>query len=271
MMDYVACADEAGCFYCRAVHAILSDARDERVCGMGCPCYAGTDADGRVICRYESARFFQKKEPQEVYTEIQAQMTNGAAPLFPVTERLCDLYDAYAFAARAHFGQMRKQTSVPYLTHLLTTMNYCLRLTDDHTLLTAAILHDTLEDTAATYEELAASFGVQVADYVQGETENKREQLPPSETWELRKRESIERMQSAPLGMQILVLADKTANAESMVRERRQVGDALWNKFNQTDKRKQEWYYRSCAAALTGLADTEVMGQFQDYLEELFG
>jgi len=271
MIDYVAYADDAGCFYCRAVHAILSDTRDERVCGMGCPCYAGTDADGGIICRYESVSFFGKKNPQALYEAMQAQIADGSASLFPMTQRLGDLYDAYAFAAKAHFGQMRKQTTVPYLTHLITTLNYCLRLTDDRTLLTAAILHDTLEDTSVKYEDLVADFGRQVADYVQGETENKREELPPSETWEIRKRESIERMQRAPRDLQILVLADKTANAESMVRERRQVGDRLWNKFNQTDKRKQEWYYRSCAAALTELQDTEVMRQFQDYLEELFG
>ena len=71
--------------------------------------------------------------------------------------------------------------------------------------------------------------------------------------------------------MKIIVLSDKTANAESLVREWRQVGDEIWLKFNQSDKSKQEWYYRSCEKALKEFSDTDVMKCYQKYMGELFG
>ena len=71
--------------------------------------------------------------------------------------------------------------------------------------------------------------------------------------------------------VKMLVLSDKTANAESMLREWRRIGDRIWGKFNQSDKEKQAWYYRSCRDALQELHDTSVMKCFEKYIGELFG
>ena len=86
-----------------------------------------------------------------MYKRMQQAITDGYVPLFPRTQRMTEFYPAYAYAAEAHQGQMRKGTQIPYITHLLTTMNYCLQLTDDKDVLMAAILHDTIEDTDTTY------------------------------------------------------------------------------------------------------------------------
>ena len=75
---------------------------------------------------------------------------------------MTEFYPAYAYAAEAHQGQMRKGTQIPYITHLLTTMNYCLQLTDDKDVLMAAILHDTIEDTDTTYEDILHHFGSRI-------------------------------------------------------------------------------------------------------------
>lgn len=184
---------------------------------------------------------------------------------------MTEFYPAYAYAAKAHQGQMRKGTQIPYITHLLTTMNYCLQLTDDKDVLMAAILHDTIEDTDTTYEDILHHFGSRIADYVREETENKRENLPAESTWEIRKRETIEHLRTASIEVKMLVLSDKTANAESMLREWRRIGDRIWGKFNQSDKEKQAWYYRSCRDALQELHDTSVMKCFEKYIGELFG
>ena len=181
---------------------------------------------------------------------------------------MTEFYPAYAYAAEAHQGQMRKGTQIPYITHLLTTMNYCLQLTDDKDVLMAAILHDTIEDTDTTYEDILHHFGSRIADYVREETENKRENLPAESTWEIRKSETIEHLRTASIEVKMLVLSDKTANAESMLREWRRIGDRIWDKFNQSDKEKQAWYYRSCRDAFH---DTSVMKCFEKYIGELFG
>lgn len=271
--DHVALADKQGFFYCRAVHAIMNYKEDEQVCGRGCPCFVGTDEKGYPVCRYYNLESLEKqtRSPGIVYKRMQNAIEDGRLPLFPKTDRLEKLYDAYAFAAAAHRGQTRKKTQTPYFTHLITTMNYCLQLTDDTTLLKAAILHDTLEDTETSYENLLVAFGQEVADYVKAETEDKRVGQPLQETWEVRKQETIEHLKSASYGLKVLVLADKTANAESMYREWRKVGDVLWEKFNQPDKRKQEWYYRNCFDALKEFSDTVVMKNYKKYIGELFG
>ena len=54
------------------------------------------------------------------------------------------------------------------------------------------------------------------------------------------------------------------------MKEWRQVGDTVWEKFNQTDKRKQAWYFKSIRERLTELSDTSVMKKFDEYIELLF-
>lgn len=68
----------------------------------------------------------------------------------------------------------------------------------------------------------------------------------------------------------MIVLADKTANLESIVREQRYLGVEIWDKFNQPDKSKQEWYFRAVRAQLMDFYDTSVMKMYDKYLEILF-
>src|SRR5437867_11843556 len=102
-----------------------------------------------------------------------------------MTERLEDMHrtllDAVAFAARAHQGQLRKDGRTPYASHVFRV---CLILRhvfdiDDPKVLTAAVLHDTLEDTTTDYDDLAEQFGNEVADRVAALSKDKR--LPDPE------------------------------------------------------------------------------------------
>lgn len=191
--------------------------------------------------------------------------------LFPFAQGLDErLYQAYAYAAAAHEGQLRKGTRLPYFTHIITTMNYALELTDDIEVLQAAILHDTLEDTQVTFEDIRRMFGSRVAALVEDETEDKRPDRPASETWEIRKRETIERLKERPLDVKVITLADKTANLESIVKEWQRVGDRIWLKFNQQDKKKQEWYFRSIRENLKEFSDTDVIRAYDRYIGIVF-
>ena len=71
--------------------------------------------------------------------------------------------------------------------------------------------------------------------------------------------------------VKVIVMADKAANAESLLKEWRHVGDDMWQKFNQHDKKKHAWYYYSCADALKEFSDSEVMKKYLEHLKELFG
>lgn len=248
--EHFVSADSEGYFYCRAVDGFLNVRKEQHVCGRGCPYYTEKteSAKGQFVCQY-----------------------NDEPALFPSVEGLDErLYKAYAYAARAHLGQYRKKTRIPYFTHIITTMNYAVELTQDTEVLQAAILHDTVEDTWVTLEDLRQTFGDRIARLVETETENKRRDMPAAQTWEIRKKETIAHLKNASSDARVIVLADKTANLESIAREQHYLGAEIWDKFNQPDKAKQEWYFRAVREQLAEFYDTSVMKVYDHYLEILF-
>lgn len=74
---------------------------------------------------------------------------------------------ALIFANVKHEGQKRKKLNIPYVLHPIQVFNLLRMVTDDENILVAALLHDTLEDTNTTYEELKETFGETIADIVQ--------------------------------------------------------------------------------------------------------
>jgi len=253
--EHYVSADREGNFYCRAVDNFLNFKKEQQVCGCGCPYYTGKaeSVKGEFVCRYNEKGM------------------DDQPALFPFVEGLDKrLYKAYAYAAKAHYGQYRKKTKVPYFTHIITTMNYAVELTQDIEVLQAAILHDTVEDTWVTFEDLKKEFGEKVAKLVEMETENKRRSMPAAQTWEIRKREAIAHLKNASLDAKRIVLADKTANLESIVREQHYLGAEIWDKFNQPDKAKQEWYFRAIREQLMEFEGTSVIKAYDSYLQVLF-
>lgn len=253
--EHVVNADSDGYFYCRAVDSFLNVRKEQHICGCGCPFYTGKSdtARGQFVCCYDEKGM------------------DGQPALFPSAAGLDErLYKAYAYAAKAHLGQCRKKTRIPYFSHIITTMNYAMELTQEIEVLQAAILHDTVEDTWVTLDDLKSAFGARVARLVETETENKRRNIPASQTWEIRKRETVEHLKSACLNTKVIVLADKTANLESIAREQHYRGTEIWDKFNQPDKAKQEWYFRAVREQLTEFYDTSVMKEYDRYLSLLF-
>ena len=120
---------------------------------------------------------------------------------------------AYHFAAQKHVSQRRKgEAAEPYMNHLTEVAELVAEATggEDIDVLIAAILHDTVEDTETTPEELGAVFGPRVAALVAEVTDDKS--LPSA----ARKALQIEHAPHASPGAQIIKLADKTANLRSL-------------------------------------------------------
>ena len=86
---------------------------------------------------------------------------------------------------------------LPYIIHPMEAAVICASITDDEEVLAAAVLHDVLEDAGVTADEVEALFGGRVAAIVAGDSENKREGLPPAETWKVRKVENFEHITGA--------------------------------------------------------------------------
>ena len=178
---------------------------------------------------------------------------------------------ALTYAIQAHHGMIRKREKIPYILHPLEVVTILAGLTCDEDVLCAAVLHDTVEDTDTTIEEIEALFGHRVMELVQSETENKRVNLPRSQTWHIRKQESLEFLEkTADINVKMLWLADKLANMRSLHRLWRREGSMMWKGFNQENPVQQAWYYRSVAEIVSELSDTDAWKEYKYLVDIIF-
>ncbi len=183
------------------------------------------------------------------------------------------LFDqAIIFATEAHAGTTRKGSSVPYIVHPLEVASIAATITEDKEILAAAVLHDVLEDTNTTPEELGAVFGPRILRLVQDETEDKMRELPPEETWRQRKEETIRFLrEEASWEAKVLALADKLSNMRAVYRDMQIVGDKLWERFHQKDRAMHAWMYASVLEALSDLSNYDVWKEYSRLVEAAFG
>ena len=131
-----------------------------------------------------------------------------------MSRELVLLVEAADFAARKHVAQRRKsEAAEPYVNHLAEVAAMLAEATDgeDPVLVMGGLLHDTIEDTATTYQELAERFGEKVASLVQEVSDDKS--LPKAE----RKRLQIEETPSKSRRARLLKIADKTSNVRALI------------------------------------------------------
>jgi myo-inositol-1(or 4)-monophosphatase len=178
---------------------------------------------------------------------------------------------AVAFAARAHDGQLRKGTNLPYIVHPIEAAAICASFTDDVEVLAAAVLHDTVEDTDATPAEVRELFGERTASLVASETENKRPDLPKSQSWRIRKEESLRELAAADdPAVLCLWLGDKLSNLRATARDCKLLGTPYWDRFNQKDPRAIKWYYVGVGEALRELKGCPAYEEYMALLAHAF-
>ena len=122
---------------------------------------------------------------------------------------------AYAYAAAAHAGQTRL-SGEPYLSHPLAVAEILAELGFDAHAIAAGLLHDTVEDTKATLEEVDADFGEQVADIVDGVT---KISMMSFESKEEQQAENIRKMilaMSHDIRVPVVKLADRLHNMRTL-------------------------------------------------------
>ncbi|RYG28710.1 bifunctional (p)ppGpp synthetase/guanosine-3',5'-bis(diphosphate) 3'-pyrophosphohydrolase [bacterium] len=128
--------------------------------------------------------------------------------------------EAIEFAAAKHRGTDRDgDDPLPYIVHPIEVLSFARLLggITDEDLLTAAALHDTIEDTETTYEEIAVRFGSAVADHVQGltreePTEAQREGKSKDEIWMMRSEMLLAEIGRMPAAVLPIKLADRLSN-----------------------------------------------------------
>lgn len=152
---------------------------------------------------------------------------------------------AIEFATRAHEGQFRKGTKRPYIVHPVEVGDIVATMTTDEEIISAAVLHDTIEDCEFITEEvIAREFTLRVAAMVAQESEDK------SKSWEERKGATIAHIGSTCREVQMIGLADKLSNMRDIDRDYPVAGEELWNRFRMKDKNMIGWYYKGIRDAL---------------------
>ena len=177
---------------------------------------------------------------------------------------------AIIFAVRAHAGTERRGKGFPYIVHPMEAVEIVATMTKDQELLAAAVLHDTVEDTDTTVEQIREEFGDRIASLVASESDTMPEGVSEEDSWHARKQAAIDRLARASHDAKIVALGDKLSNMRAIARDYAQQGDVLWNLFHAKDPKDHEWHYRGLADALSELRDTFAYKEFEDLINQVF-
>ena len=124
-----------------------------------------------------------------------------------------NLVDKAVIAATiAHGGTERRGKGFPYIIHPLEAMAIVATITNDPELLSAAVLHDAIEDTSMTYDEIKDQFGERVANLVAKETDVKEAPDGRKLTWQERKQRDMDNLSRESRDVKIVAMGDKLSN-----------------------------------------------------------
>lgn len=177
---------------------------------------------------------------------------------------------AIIFAVKAHAGTERRGKGFPYIVHPMEAMEIVATMTPDQELLAAAALHDTVEDTSVTIEDIRTQFGDRVASLVQSESDVFIEGKSEEDSWHERKQAAMDRLAAASHEAKMVALGDKLSNMRAIARDYAVQGDALWQLFHAKDPKDHEWHYRGLAQSLKELSDTFAYKEFVSLINQVF-
>lgn len=177
---------------------------------------------------------------------------------------------AIIFAVKAHTGTERRGKGYPYIVHPMEAVEIVATMTKDQELLAAAILHDTVEDTNVTVDQIRDEFGDRVADLVASESDEMPAGVSEEDSWHARKQAAIDRLSHASREAKIVAMGDKLSNMRAIARDYAEQGDKLWNLFHVKDRKSHEWHYRGLADALKELDGTFAYQEFIKLINQVF-
>ena len=177
---------------------------------------------------------------------------------------------AIMFAVKAHAGTERRGKGFPYIVHPLEAVSIVATITSDQEILAAAALHDTVEDTDVTIDQIRSEFGDRVASLVSTETDVVFDNRSEEDSWHDRKQAAIDRLAAVSRDAKIVAIGDKLSNMRAIARDEFIKGAALWKIFHVHDPKEHEWHYRGLANSLRELSDTFAFQEFEWLIDSVF-
>lgn len=162
-------------------------------------------------------------------------------------------------------GQKRKGSGLPYIIHPMEVWQILRNNNCSTTVQVAGLLHDTLEDTDTSPEEIKEKFGADVLALVQTESEDK------TKSWKERKQATLDALEKASHETKQVCCADKLSNCLAQLYDYNQIGDALFERFNkESTPQLQGWYYKGIVKALSSLEGEKMYADLKDTVIKLY-
>ncbi len=177
---------------------------------------------------------------------------------------------AMKYAIDAHKGVERRGKGFPYVVHPFEAVAIVATMTNDQELLAAAALHDVVEDTDITVEDLKKEFGERVAKLVEDESDKFFPGVSEADSWHERKQIAIDRIKGLSREGKIVALGDKLSNMRAIARDFDEKGGEIWKIFHVTDPKDHRWHYEGLADSLSELSDTFAYKEFKSLVDRVF-
>ena len=172
---------------------------------------------------------------------------------------------ALNFAIRAHMGQMRKsEKDKPYVIHPIIVGLLLKKYGYDDKVIAAGYLHDIVEQTDYTIDDLARLFGGEVASLVMTATE-----ADQSLSWKDRKTQQIKAIANLPERNAAIICADKIANVEDLRMEKRKNGEINYDNFHASEE-DQKWFFESMCKELFKVINGSIVNRLYNSISDVF-
>ncbi|MCD8562391.1 MAG: HD domain-containing protein [Bacilli bacterium] len=173
------------------------------------------------------------------------------------------LMKAINYMAKCHEGQIRKTNGLPKSVHLFGVASILLKHNYDEDIVIAGLLHDVIEDTYHTIEEIETLFGTKVKEYVLLETE-----IDKKYSWKERKDAQIKSFMNASKESKAIAAADKIHNMLSLLEDYQTLNDSMFDSFN-ANKQDVLWYYQEITKAITNNVEGLIFDELKEIAKEV--
>lgn len=182
---------------------------------------------------------------------------------------------AFTYALEKHANQLRKGTKVLYITHpvnVAETLSYY--YPEDRELHIAGLLHDVVEDTNTSIEEIALTFGQNVADLVWSVTKPPTSNDLPTEKiarWKAQRIAMLEHLKIDNKPVLRLKAADALANLKAILRDLQNpaIGEAIWTRFKVGKEESLWYYYQILEKVLQGIKGEPLLDELHGILKQV--
>lgn len=169
---------------------------------------------------------------------------------------------AMRLAVRAHEGQHRKESDLPYISHPFMVALILAQHNFSDTVLAAALVHDTVEDTSVSMDDVRSELGEEVAALVEPVTHD------DTLSWEEKKEKYIETVKDSSVEVKAISVADKIHNAQSFIAGYEAQGSEMWKHFNR-GREKKLWFEEAMLQMLQEVWQHPLVDEYAALVEKM--